>query len=287
MVLEKQELVGGNNMRLCVLGGTGQLGYEIKKRFINEEVISLGKQDFDISNMEETYQSLKEIRPEFIIHAAAFTNVDRCEERQEIAYQVNAQGTENVAKAAEALKSKLIYISSDYVFDGEKGRPYHEDDIPNPINVYGKSKYMGEEAVKRYTGEYYIVRTAWLYGFKGNNFVKTILRLTNDNTIIKVVNDQRGCPTFAYDLGMGLRSLIDGESEYGIYHLTNEDNCTWYDFAEKICQYRKLQAKILPITTEEIYRKAPRPKNSSLENNSPIKLRHWEEALYAFLKEYH
>lgn len=274
-------------MRLCILGGTGQLGNELNKLFPEDEIINCGKKDFDIGNLDEIYGGLKGIKPEIIIHAAAYTNVDRCEERQEIAYQVNAQGTENVAKAAAAIGSQVIYISSDYVFDGEKGSPYCEKDLQNPINIYGKTKYLGELALTKHLEDYYIVRTAWLYGFKGMNFVKTILRLANDNSLVKVVNDQRGCPTFAYDLAQALRELIYHKATPGIYHLTNDGNSTWYEFAEAICRFSNIQAKILPIMTEEIHRKAPRPRNSSLENNSAIKLRHWQEALQEFLREYH
>ncbi len=273
-------------MKLCVLGGTGQLGNEINKLFQNYEIINLGKGDFDISNMDETYRNLKDIGPDTIIHAAAFTNVDRCEERQEIAYQVNGQGTENVAKAAAALKSRVIYISSDYVFDGKKGSAYNEQDRQNPINIYGKSKYMGEIAIQKHLDNYHIVRSAWLYGYKGMNFVKTIIKLANDNSLVKVVNDQRGCPTFSYDLAMALKELIENRAAPGIYHLVNEGNCTWYEFAEAILTLSNIQAKIIPITTAEIHRKAPRPENSSLDNNSTIKLRHWEAALKEFLKEY-
>ncbi|SCY58125.1 dTDP-4-dehydrorhamnose reductase [Alkaliphilus peptidifermentans] len=273
-------------MKICIIGGTGQLGNELNNVFKNKNIISLGKKQMDITNLDETNNILKSIKPDWLIHTAAFTNVDKCEERQEIAYQVNTMGTANVAKVASELKSKLIYISSDYVFDGEKGSPYHEEDQQNPINVYGKSKYLGELEVMKNLKTYYIVRTSWLYGFRGNNFVQTILNLTNHNTLISAVNDQRGCPTFTYDLAQALEILVDKEEGHGIYHLVNNDSCTWYDFAEEICRIKKINAKVIPIKTEEIRRKAPRPRNSSLQNNSSIKLRHWKEALNQFLRDY-
>ncbi|KAB3537330.1 dTDP-4-dehydrorhamnose reductase [Alkaliphilus pronyensis] len=270
-------------MKICIIGGTGQLGYELNKVFKDKDIISIGKKNLDITNKAETVKLIKDINPQWVIHAAAFTNVDKCEERQEIAFQVNTIGTENVVKAVNNIKSNLIYISSDYVFDGNKGRPYDEKDQQNPVNIYGKSKYLGELEVINNLNSYYIVRTSWLYGYKGNNYVQTILNLTNHNTIINAVDDQIGCPTFTLDLANAIKALIDSEGEFGIYHLTNDGSCTWYEFAEEICKLRNINARIIPIKTDELRRKAPRPKNSSLKNNSSIKLRHWKEALNQFL----
>lgn len=272
-------------MKLCILGGTGQLGHEIQKVFSDQQVVSLGRKDLDIANEEEVYRKLKEVQPAVILHAAAFTNVDQCEVRQERAFQVNGVGTKHVAVAAANLGSKLIYMSTDYVFDGKKDGPYGELDTPNPINIYGQSKLMGERAVMANCEDYIIVRTAWLYGAKGNNFVKTILRLASHNSLIKVVDDQVGSPTAARDLAWALRALLLEEHPKGIYHLTNDGSCSWFKFAEVICQEKGIPAKVLPITSEEINRKAPRPKNSVLANHSSIKLRHWREAIHHFLKE--
>lgn len=269
-------------MTICVLGGTGQLGHELMKVLKGKSVVGLGKESLDITDLDKLYKTLKTIKPETIIHAAAFTDVDRCEDKPELAFQVNAQGTKNVSIIAERLKSKLIYISTDYVFDGNKGSPYNERDLPNPINVYGLSKYQGETEVKNNLEKYFIVRTAWLYGHKGKNFVKTILSLTSNNTLLKIVDDQTGSPTYAFDLAEALIQLLATE-DYGIYHFVNDGFCTWHDFAKEIIKIRSITAKLTPTTSTEIQRKAKRPLNSTLNNNSSIKLRGWQEALEEYL----
>ncbi|MBM7613936.1 dTDP-4-dehydrorhamnose reductase [Alkaliphilus hydrothermalis] len=270
-------------MKICILGGTGQLGNELNKVLQHQEIYSFGKKDFDITNLEESYKRLRVIDPEVIIHAAAYTNVDGCEKKQDVAQQVNVEGTENIAKISERIGSRLIYISSDYVFDGEKETPYDEGDQPNPINVYGKTKYAGELEVMKNTDKHFIVRTAWLYGHKGKNFIQTVLNLATSKTLLNVVDDQRGCPTYALDLAAALGELTKLD-DYGIYHLVNEGNCTWYELADTICRCKKLSAKVNPIKTTELNQKAPRPKNSSLSNNSSIKMRDWQEAVESFLK---
>ena len=271
-------------MRICLLGGTGQLGHELQKELHGENIYVFGRNDFDITNLDKSYGVLKAIKPDLIIHAAAFTDVDLCEEREELALKVNGKGTGNIAQIANKIKSKLIYISTDYVFDGEKGSSYNEVDLQNPINVYGRSKYNGELEVSNNMDEFYIVRTAWLYGHKGKNFIKAILNLTNNNSLLSVVNDQKGCPTYALDLSKAIKELVRTD-DYGIHHFVNEGTSTWYEFAEEICRIKKIEAKILPISSSEIQRKAKRPKDSCLNNNSSIKLRHWKDALEDFLKK--
>ncbi len=270
-------------MRICLLGGTGQLGYELQRVLKDEELFSCGRRDFDITNIDKTHEALRTINPDVIIHAAAVTDVDLCEDRMELAFKVNGRATANVAEVANTIKSRLVYISTDYVFDGEKGSAYNEADKENPINIYGKSKLQGEEAVKSHMDKYFIVRTAWLYGHKGKNFIKSILSLANNNSLLTVVNDQQGCPTYGFDLSEAIYQLINNDS-YGIYHFVNEGQATWYDFAEEICRVKGIEAKLLPISSQELQRKARRPKNSSLNNNSGIKLREWQAALADFLK---
>lgn len=269
-------------MTICLLGCNGQLGHELMKVMKYKEVIGFGRENLDITNLDKLYKILKTIKPETIIHSAAYTDVDQCENNPELAFQINAQGTKNVSLIAERLDSKLIYISTDYVFDGNKGSPYDENDLPNPINVYGMSKYQGESELKKNLEKYFIIRTSWLYGHKGKNFVKTILSLTSNNTLLKVVDDQTGSPTYAVDLAEALEKLITTE-EYGIYHFINEGNCTWYDFAKEIIKIRNISAKLSPTTSDAIQKKAKRPVNSSLKNNSCITLRGWQEALKEYL----
>ncbi|WP_026475807.1 dTDP-4-dehydrorhamnose reductase [Alkaliphilus transvaalensis] len=270
-------------MKICLIGGTGQLGNEINKSLVNETVYSFGSKGLDITNFGETYKQLKNLSPEIIIHAAGYTNIDRCEERPETAYQINTVGTSNVVKIAESIGSKLLYISSDYIFDGDKDSPYCEKDQPNPINVYGKTKLAAEEEIVKNIKEYYIVRTAWLYGHKGKSFVQSILSLAGSKSLINVIDDQRSCPTYGFDLAIAIKDLI-ATDDYGVYHFINEGDCTWYQLAQEICRLRKIEAKVNPIKSETLQKKAKRPKNSSLMNNSNIKLRPWQDALEAFLK---
>ena len=271
-------------MRICLLGGTGQLGHEVQKVLKEKDIYAFGRRDFDITNLDKSYETLKAIKPDVIIHAAAFTDVDLCEDRVELALNVNGKGTGNIAQIANKLNSRLVYISTDYVFDGLKGTPYEVDDVKNPINVYGKSKYLGEQEIIKHMNKFYIVRTAWLYGHKGKNFIKSILNLTTNNSLLTVVNDQTGCPTYALDLATAIADLINTE-DYGSYHFVNSGEATWYEFAEEICRIKGIEAKILPISSTDLQRKAKRPKYSSLNNNSSIKLRHWRDALESFLKK--
>lgn len=271
-------------MNVCLLGGTGQLGHELQKELRDENIYIFGRKDFDITNIDKSYEVLKDVRPNVIIHAAAVTDVDLCEDRRDLAYKVNGKGTENIAEISNRLNARLIYISTDYVFDGEKGDSYNEEDMQNPINVYGKSKYCGELEVIKHLEKYNIVRTAWLYGHKGKNFIKSILNLANNNSLLTVVNDQKGCPTYGLDLSRAIKELLKSD-EYGILHFVNDGCCTWYEFAEEICRIKNIEAKIIPISSTDIQLKAKRPKNSSLNNNSSIKLRHWRDALEDFMKK--
>lgn len=269
-------------MSICVLGGTGLLGHHLKTSLMDKDAMFLGRQDVDITELDRLYMVLKDIKPKIIIHAAAYTDIDDCEARREYSIKVNAIGTSNVAKVSADLRAKLIYISSDHVFDGLKESPYDVDDNPNPINVYGLSKYLGEQEVEKNLENYYIVRTAGLYGDYGKSLVKAILNLTNSSTLLNVVEDQRGSTTNAAHLADSIIQLI-GEENYGKYHFVNEGSCSWYEFALEICRLKGIDAKIKPITSDQLTGKAKRPKNSSLNNNSAIKLNHWKNALEEYL----
>jgi dTDP-4-dehydrorhamnose reductase len=279
---------------ILVTGSNGQLGSELVKALSDSyQIIPASSADFDITHFEATRNFIKEAQPDVIIHTAAFTDVDGCESEQDKAFNVNAVGTKNVAIVAEEIDAGLFYISTDYVFSGAKKDPYLETDEPNPINVYGKSKLLGENFVKEIVTKFFIIRTAWLYGFGGKNFVKTMLNLVRQGREIQVVNDQRGTPTYAVDLARQIKKLVPLTS-YGTYHCTSQGSCTWYEFALEIFKNPNTQnlkpITIRPVTTEEFPRLARRPRNSVLENHM-LKLRgldimpHWKESLKEFMTE--
>lgn len=274
-------------MRILVTGAKGQLGNEVLKVLNNEEIYGFGKEEMDITDFIQTQAKIKEIQPHVVIHCAAYTNVDGCESDVDLAFQVNSKGAENVARACLNAGAEMVYVSTDYVFDGSKGEPYYETDLPNPINVYGKSKLAGEESVKTVLSKYYIVRTAWVYGIQGKNFVKTMLELSKKQDTINVVNDQIGSPTYAFDLAQAIAVLINSK-KYGIYHITNSGECSWYEFAKKIFELKGINIQVNPITSQQLNRPAKRPsysvlKNFNLETNLGYKMRRWDRALEDFL----
>jgi len=273
-------------LKIALTGSNGMLGYAIKQIFKDVELISLTRKDFDITDLDKCIAKIKEIKPDYLIHAAAYTDVDGSEVNPEKAYLVNGIGTRNVTMACELINCPIIYISTDYVFDGEKKEPYTEWDQPNPINKYGLSKLIGEHFVSSLTNRFYIVRTSWLYGKNGKNFVDSIIKLFLKKEEIEVVNDQVGSPTYTMDLARKLRELIG--RGYGIYHITNTSQCSWYEFALEIAKLKRIKIKIKPITSDKLNRPAKRPAFSVLENNilrleGMRELRHWKDALKSYL----
>lgn len=281
-------------MKILITGAAGQLGREVQ-RVLSEhegrfEVYPLGAEAMDITDGASVLRAVNEIRPDAVVHAAAYTQVDRAESEVDLAFKVNAIGARNVAVATENVGAKLVYISTDYVFDGTKGSPYTEFDAVSPLGVYGRSKLVGEEFVRNSCSRYFIVRTAWLYGAHGNNFVKTMLALATQGKPIKVVNDQVGSPTYALDLAEFIIQLLETEN-YGVYHATNAGCCSWYEFARAIFAEAGLQVDLSPCTTEEFPRPAPRPAYSVLDHmairlNGLKDFRPWQEALRDFISEY-
>ncbi|WP_332628488.1 dTDP-4-dehydrorhamnose reductase [Halalkalibacter flavus] len=277
-------------MKVLLTGGHGQLGKEIaillKKKDI--EHVACSREDLDITSLEAVQSEVFDYKPDVIIHAAAYTQVDLAETNEEEAFLVNGTGTRNLAEAAQEIGACLCYISTDYVFDGESDRPYKEDASTNPITVYGKSKYVGEQFVKN-CNKYFIVRTSWVFGAHGNNFVKTMLKLAEERETLQVVSDQVGSPTYTADLASFLLELIHTD-KYGMYHATNTGHCSWYEFARAIFEETNKGIDVKPVSTEEFLRPAPRPKFSVLDHAAIRKnhfqdLRHWREALQAFLRE--
>lgn len=277
-------------MKVLVTGVTGQLGYDVVRVLKTDglDYIACGPIDFDLCNEIDTINFIINHHPDVVIHCAAYTSVDKAEDEKEICFNVNVGGTEYVVRACEAIKAKLVFLSTDYVFDGTKDAPYEVIDIPNPINTYGLSKKLAEEIVSKYN-KHYIVRTSWVFGINGNNFVRTILWLSQEKKMLKVVSDQVGSPTYTLDLARFLVSLIKTE-KYGIYHATNEGFCSWFEFASLIIKETNMNCKVEPILTTIYPTKAKRPLNSRLskqriKDEGFCSLPLWQNALYRYLLE--
>lgn len=289
-------------MRILVTGGSGQLGSELQRIFrdkhcalgqIHEmyrdaQMIYTDKNTLDITNLKDVQKKIKKIQADVIINAAAYTEVDQCESNMDLAFKVNTLGPRNLAIACGEIQAKLIHLSTDYIFDGESSTPYNELDIPHPINIYGKTKYIGEEYVKQFCSRYFIVRTSWLYGVNGKNFVKTILNASIEKEELQVISDQIGTPTNAEDLAYHLLQLA-ATDEYGIYHCTGNGQCSWYEFAKTILEYAQSHCRVYPISSEEYIGIAPRPRYSALDNlmlrcTIGDKMRNWKEALKDFIE---
>ncbi len=231
------------------------------------EVSGMDLRELDITQPEQCLETVKEIRPDVLINAAAFTRVDACETGEREAMLVNGDGAGNLAKAAASIGSLLVHYSTDYIFDGKKPDPYQEEDTPNPQSVYGKSKLLGESLIRRHCPEHMILRTSWLFGRNGPNFIRTIVELARKGNSLRVVNDQKGSPTYALDLAVHTRMMIEAGCR-ATYHVTNSGSCTWYELASSILEWAGMRGvPITPVTTEEFPRPAPRPANSVLANS--------------------
>jgi len=271
-------------MKVLVTGARGQLGSDLVPILKDVyQVFGFSRAEMDVTNMTQVVTTIHQLNPDVVIHTAAYTQVDQAESDKDRAFLVNAFGTRNVAAAAQQIGAKIIYISTDYVFDGEQTTPYTEFDQPNPRSVYGKSKLAGEELVKSLSDKYFIVRTSWVCGKHGHNFMKTMLKLAQTQEELRVVNDQIGSPTFTRDLAHFLKKLMVTDY-YGTYHATNTGICSWYDFAKAIFEEYNVPIKLTAIQTKDFPRPAPRPAFSALDHMS-IRLhqfadfRHWKEAL--------
>ena len=278
-------------MKILVTGYNGQLGYDVVKELNSRSVECRGvdREDFDITDRDETVGYICGYAPDAVIHCAAYTAVDRAEDDEENCRKVNADGTENIAVACEKLRAKMLYVSTDYVYGGDGEAPFETDSPTNPKNVYGVSKLEGEKAVMKYIDKFFIVRTSWVFGINGSNFVKTMLRLGDEKESLNVVCDQVGSPTYTPDLARLICDLIVTE-KYGIYHVTNENFCSWAEFAAEIMNLGGKKTVINPVPSSEYPTKAERPHNSRLSkkclDEAGIKrLPTWQDALKRFLKE--
>lgn len=278
-------------MKVLVTGAKGQLGQDVVSLLKEQtwEVFGFGREELNITDEKQVSEKVLLIQPDIIIHTAAYTQVDQAESDEESAFKVNAEGTKYLAQAAEAVGAKFCYVSTYYVFDGTKDTPYKPDDQTNPQTVYGKSKLVGEQYTQEYCSKSYIVRTSWVFGLYGNNFVKTMLRLAEENKELGIVHDQVGSPTYTTDLARFIISLVQTD-KYGVYHGSNSGVCSWYEFAKEIFKQSNIEIVVNPLKTEDFPRPAARPKYSVLdkgmiEENGFESLQNWKEALKDFLKK--
>lgn len=278
-------------MEILVTGYTGQLGHDVVQRGLKLglNMVGIGSKDLDITNRVEVIDYVKKMNPDAIIHCAAYTAVDKAEDDKNACWNVNVEGTKNLAQAAKDINAKFLYISTDYVFNGEGESPFKETDKPNPIGYYGLTKYEGEQVVKQLLDNWFIVRISWVFGINGNNFVKTMLRLAESRNELNVVGDQIGSPTYTFDLASLLIDMIQTD-KYGIYHASNEGFCSWAEFAKEIFRQANVEVKVNSISTEEYPTRAVRPKNSRMSKQKLvdygfIPLPPWQDAVKRYLKE--
>lgn len=278
-------------MKVLVTGVKGQLGYDVVKVLEARGISCKGVdiEDFDLTDELAVSQYIREFAPTAVIHCAAYTAVDRAEDDKDLCYAVNVTGPENIARICKEIDAKMLHVSTDYVFDGEGDQPFEVDSVKAPKGQYGFTKSLGEDKVMEQLSRYFIVRTAWVFGINGNNFVKTMIRLGKERDELTVVSDQFGSPTYTPDLAVLLCDMILTD-RYGVYHATNEGYCSWYDFACAIIQEAGLSARITPVTSEQYASKAVRPKNSrlskkSLDEGGFDRLPAWQDALKRYVAE--
>ncbi len=279
-------------MRVLVTGAKGQLGTDLMNELAKRGIEGIGVdvEEMDITDRDACMRVISEVKADAVIHCAAYTAVDAAEDHVDLCRRINGEGTRNVALACRKTGAKLMYISTDYVFDGTGTRPWEPDDERHPLNVYGQTKYEGELAVEELTEKFFIVRIAWVFGVAGKNFIKTMLRLGEERGAVSVVDDQVGSPTYTYDLARLLVDMIQTD-RYGRYHATNEGLCSWYEFAKEIFRQAGMdQVQVTPVTSDQFPAKATRPSNSrmskeKLQENGFTPLPTWQDALGRFLKE--
>lgn len=282
-------------MRVLVTGAKGQLGTDVMEQLNanNIEAVGIDREELDIVDKkacEEFFEKANaEKRIDAVIHCAAYTAVDKAEDEQELSYNINALGTENIALACKKFDMKLMYISTDYVFNGQGERPWEPDDEREPLNVYGKTKYEGELFVEKLSYKYFIVRIAWVFGIAGHNFIKTMLKLAKERDSLTVVDDQIGSPTYTADLSKLLVAMIQTD-KYGRYHATNEGYCSWYEFAKEIFKVAGVEIDVKPVDSSAYPAKAKRPANSRMEKSKLDemgfkRLPSWQDATRRYIEE--
>ncbi|OBR95890.1 dTDP-4-dehydrorhamnose reductase [Clostridium ragsdalei P11] len=290
-------------MKILITGGKGQLAGQLReilirgkseigaldKVYSDAEVRFTSREELDITKLNDVKDFITDYAPDIVVNCAAYTNVDKCETDFQSAFKVNSLGARNLALASQNTKIKLVHISTDYVFNGRGTIPFREYDLPDPVSVYGKTKLLGEQYIRENSSRYFIIRTSWLYGLYGKNFVYTILKAAKGKGHLDVVNDQRGNPTNAEDLAYHILKLAL-TCEYGIYHCSGKGECSWYDFACKIVEYAGIDCTVSSMTSEKLNRAAKRPEFSSLDNmmlrcSIGDGMRQWEDALKSFIRK--
>ena len=276
-------------MKVLVFGARGMLGKDLVPALsVKHQVLARDIEDLDITDQHRVQKEIQILRPQVVVNVAAYTDVDGCESNKELAFAVNADGARNIATGCTAINARMIHLSTDYVFDGTSSVPYREEDPPHPLNVYGSSKLLGEHYIREILRDHLIIRTEWLFGRHGKNFVDTILQKAGKEENLRVVDDQRGSPTFTKDLSWALGQLLEKEGQ-GVFHVTNSGSCTWFEFARQILREKNIDhISIIPISSAELTRPAERPANSILnchrfETLVGRKMRTWEEALHEYL----
>ena len=283
--------------RVLVIGAKGMLGRDLLEVFRSSqetdpskgfEVVGWDLEEIDIREEGGTLSKIGNLRPDMVIHLAAYTDVDGCEKNREEAFQVNAEGTRHVAMGAKACGARVVYLSTDYIFDGKKKEPYLETDPPHPLNVYGQTKLIGEEYVQKGSDDHLIIRTQWLYGRHGKNFIASVLRQAREKRALTIVDDQTGSPTYTVDLSKAVVTLLRHNSR-GIFHVANQDACTWYQLGQAILKFAQIEGvRVTPISSEALGRPAARPSCSvlntqKLKQETGMSLRHWSDALRDYL----
>lgn len=278
-------------MKVLVTGVKGQLGFDIVRVCQEEgiEAVGVDIEEMDITDYEAVAKVIKNSNVDAVIHCSAYTAVDKAEEDIDTCNKVNVEGTRNIALVCRELDVKMMYFSTDYVFDGQGQRPWQVDDAPSPINVYGKSKYLGEQEVKKLIEKHFIIRISWVFGINGNNFVKTMLRLGGERDELNVVDDQIGAPTYTYDLAQLAVAMIQSD-KYGTYHVTNEGDISWYEFAKEIFLQAGIEVKVNTVSSSEFKSVAKRPSNSRMDKSRLDaagfkRLPSWQDALKRYLEE--
>ena len=274
---------------ILVTGSTGQLGSDVVKELLKRgySTLSPNRSEFNLCSEDSIRNYILNSNCEAIVHCAAYTQVDKAEDEKDLCIKINATATKHIVKCAKILDIPMIYISTDYVFDGTKDGEYTENDETNPINIYGESKLAGEKYVQEILDKYYIVRTSWVFNINGKNFIETMLRLSKANNQLSIVNDQIGSPTYTKDLSRLLVDMLE-TSKYGLYHATNEGYCSWYEFANTIFKLANINIDIKAINSNEYASRAKRPLNSKLSKDKLIEygfkpLPHWDDALKDYL----
>jgi dTDP-4-dehydrorhamnose reductase len=275
-------------VKVLVTGAAGMLGTDVVRaaQRVNHQVVALAHADLDVTDARAVARCLSDERPEAVVNCAGYTDVDGAEDDLPGAMDVNADGAGNMARGAAEVDAKVLYVSTDYVFDGSKSEPYVESDEPRPLSVYGQSKLAGEHETQEASSRHFVARSSWLFGAAGKNFVETMLTLARDHGEVLVVRDQVGCPTYTAHLADALVRLIDTDA-YGLYHLAGGGECSWFDFAREIFRQARLDCRVMSCTTRELGRPAPRPPYSVLatERTDAIHLPDWTEGLASYLAD--